>query len=188
MGNRSALLEGAIDCLLDKGYAATTARDIAGRAATSLAAIGYHFGSTEGLLNEAIAEGFGRWRERMAVTLEENASADLATLLGAVGKELKTLFDKERSLLLVFFEGLALADRAPEIQRHAAELYRQERAAIAVMVRAVRNETTTAETEAALLQALVDGLIVQAVIGRDEAPDPEAVLGFLGSLVESSDP
>ncbi|MEA2498051.1 MAG: hypothetical protein QOH26_456, partial [Actinomycetota bacterium] len=50
MGNREALLEGALEALLDKGYAATTARDIAARSRTSLAAIGYHFGSTEQLL------------------------------------------------------------------------------------------------------------------------------------------
>ena len=51
MGNREALLEGAKHCLYEKGYARTTARDISTAAGTSLAAIGYHYRSTEALLN-----------------------------------------------------------------------------------------------------------------------------------------
>jgi AcrR family transcriptional regulator len=54
---------------MDKGYAGTTARDIAGRAGTSLAAIGYHFGSTDQLLHEAIADGFRLWRDKTAAVL-----------------------------------------------------------------------------------------------------------------------
>ena len=56
MGNREALVEGAKACLLEKGYSRTTARDIATAAGVSLAAIGYHFGSKETLLNEALRE------------------------------------------------------------------------------------------------------------------------------------
>src|SRR4051812_27926978 len=54
MGNREALVESAKACLLEKGYSRTTARDIATGAGVSLAAIGYHFGSKETLLNEAL--------------------------------------------------------------------------------------------------------------------------------------
>src|SRR6185437_10410782 len=50
MGNREDLLEGAKRCLLEKGYRATTARDIAAASGVSLAAIGYHFGSKEALM------------------------------------------------------------------------------------------------------------------------------------------
>ena len=46
MGNREALLLGAKCCLLEKGLARTTARDIGGAAGVSLAAIGYHFRSS----------------------------------------------------------------------------------------------------------------------------------------------
>ena len=67
-GNREALLDAAKRCLFEKGYANTTARDIATSAGTSLAAIGYHYGSTEALLNaamiEAMASGVSRSRSR----------------------------------------------------------------------------------------------------------------------------
>ncbi|MFD6160573.1 TetR/AcrR family transcriptional regulator [Nocardia sp. NPDC060256] len=59
MGNREDLLAGARKAVLERGLAKTTARDIAGAAGVSLAAIGYHFGSKDRLITEAIAEGLG---------------------------------------------------------------------------------------------------------------------------------
>jgi len=47
MGNREALLESAITSLQQKGYAGTTARDVADGAGVSLGAIGYHFGTVQ---------------------------------------------------------------------------------------------------------------------------------------------
>ena len=60
MGNREALIEGAKTCLMEKGYTRTTARDIATAAGVSLAAIGYHFGSKDDLLNEAMRQALDR--------------------------------------------------------------------------------------------------------------------------------
>lgn len=61
MGNREALLDGAKRCLLEKGYAKTTARDVADAAGVSLAAIGYHFGSKESLLEQAFMAAMEDW-------------------------------------------------------------------------------------------------------------------------------
>ncbi len=63
MGNREALLEGAKRCLIEKGYARTTARDIADAAGVSLAAIGYHYGSKESLLEQAFMAAMEEWFE-----------------------------------------------------------------------------------------------------------------------------
>src|SRR5947199_9420066 len=56
ISHRDQLLDGAIECLQTKGYARTTARDIAAAADANLASIGYHFGSKEALLDEAVAK------------------------------------------------------------------------------------------------------------------------------------
>ena len=61
MGNREDLIAGAKRCLIEKGYARTTARDIAAASGVSLAAIGYHFGSKDALMNQAIYEFVGDW-------------------------------------------------------------------------------------------------------------------------------
>jgi AcrR family transcriptional regulator len=65
MGNREDLIAGAKRCLLEKGYAATTARDIAAASGVSLAAIGYHFGSKDALMNQAVFESIGDWGDEL---------------------------------------------------------------------------------------------------------------------------
>src|ERR1700733_14548151 len=69
MSNRDALLLAAKQCLLEKGYARTTARDIASAAGVSLAAIGYHFASKDALLTEALLLAFGEWDRDLQETL-----------------------------------------------------------------------------------------------------------------------
>ncbi|MFJ4685640.1 TetR/AcrR family transcriptional regulator [Streptomyces sp. NPDC091377] len=53
MGHREDLLEGAKRCLLEKGFARTTARDIVKESGTNLASIGYHYGSKDALIAQA---------------------------------------------------------------------------------------------------------------------------------------
>jgi len=72
MGNREDLLAGAKRCLIEKGYAATTARDIAAASGVSLAAIGYHFGSKDALMNQAVFDSVGDW----AADLQEALAAE----------------------------------------------------------------------------------------------------------------
>src|SRR5689334_24357699 len=75
MGNREDLLAGAKRCLLEKGYGRTTARDIASSAGVSLAAIGYHYGSKDALLTQAMMEAMGEWGD------------ELGRVLAALGEE-----------------------------------------------------------------------------------------------------
>ena len=65
MGNREDLIAGAKRCLIEKGYAHTTARDIAAASGVSLAAIGYHFGSKDALMNQAVYESVGEWADEV---------------------------------------------------------------------------------------------------------------------------
>ncbi|MEU9115446.1 helix-turn-helix domain-containing protein, partial [Streptomyces sp. NPDC048483] len=70
MGNREDLLAGARRCLEEKGWARTTVRDIATAAGgVSMAAIGYHFGSREALLNAALIEAIDEWGTCIGRTL-----------------------------------------------------------------------------------------------------------------------
>ena len=69
MGNRESLIAGAKQCLHDIGYTRTTARDIATAAGVSLAAIGYHFGSTRELLNQALMEALAEWGAELDTSL-----------------------------------------------------------------------------------------------------------------------
>ena len=85
MGNREALLAGAKRCLIEKGYARTTARDIAAASGVSLAAIGYHFGSKDALMNQAIYEFVGEWGDEVERALTAERAQDAEGALGAEG-------------------------------------------------------------------------------------------------------
>ncbi|WP_412540900.1 helix-turn-helix domain-containing protein [Longispora sp. K20-0274] len=87
MGNREDLLAGAKRCLYEKGYTRTTSRDIATAAGTSLAAIGYHFKSTEALLNLALMESMAEWGDELAraLTGATDSGADPSTGAAAPG-------------------------------------------------------------------------------------------------------
>lgn len=80
MGNREDLLAGAKRCLMEKGYARTTARDIAAASGVSLAAIGYHFGSKDALMNQAVFDTVGEWGEELQLALTADGGADAAPL------------------------------------------------------------------------------------------------------------
>ena len=184
MGNRDALLDGALECLLAKGYAGTTARDIATRAGTSLAAIGYHFGSTEQLLHEAITEGFRRWRTELGAALDAGGDRSPAELLAAVGDELTRLFEEQRALFTVFLEALALADRSATVHARAAAGYQEDRVAVAALVAAIRKPPAEGDlTLASVLLAVVDGLFIQHLISPQDAPSPRAALDVLAPLI-----
>ena len=74
MGNREDLIAGAKRCLLEKGYAATTARDIAAASGVSLAAIGYHFGSKDALMNQAVFDSVGDWADELQRAITADAT------------------------------------------------------------------------------------------------------------------
>ena len=116
MGNREALLEGAIRCLETRGYAQTTARDLVRESKTNLGAIGYHFGSKEALLYEALTVCFRRWLERLAseaISLAGTSPADLGTAILAKAYE---AIRSDRSVVVAFFEALCQAERSEEFE------------------------------------------------------------------------
>src|SRR5258708_23902010 len=79
MSHREDLLAGAVQCLREKGYAHTTARDIVAASGTNLASIGYHYGSTKALLNAAVLKAMDEFGEQMAQAM--SAGDDGATPL-----------------------------------------------------------------------------------------------------------
>src|ERR1700677_3286786 len=115
MGNREALLLGAKRCLLEKGYARTTARDIASAARVSLAAIGYHFSSKEALLTEALVLAIGDWDKefREALMSDVPADADPIERFEATWARLIKTFETHRPLWAANFELFAQMDRLP---------------------------------------------------------------------------
>src|SRR2546430_17680286 len=102
--NHQALMEAAIRCLGQRGYARTTSRDLAAVAGANLAAITYHYGSKEELLHQALVEGFRRWFDallREALAAGERLGSNLVPALAAA---LQASFKANRGLALAFLE------------------------------------------------------------------------------------
>ena len=117
MGNREALIQGAKSCIRDKGFVRTTARDVASASGVSLAAIGYHFGSKEALLTQALVEATGEWIQDLEAALEIDLRPDIdpderfeliwARLLGT--------FARHRPLLAANLEISPFIETMPEV-------------------------------------------------------------------------
>jgi AcrR family transcriptional regulator len=174
MGNREALLLGAKRCLLEKGYACTTARDIATSADVSLAAIGYHFSSKEALLTEALMLAIADWdlELRRALNTAVRADADSIERFQIIWARLIRSFETHRSLWVANFELFAQMDRLPEIRRVLGDSLQQARFGLAALFLNKEEsaiDKRTARTAGAFYHALLSGLISQFLIDPEHA-------------------
>ena len=193
MGHREDLLAGARRCLEQRGYARTTARDLVAESGTNLASIGYHFGSKEALLNEAIGASFQEWAERVrALALALEPDGDPLRTLAASWDAMLTSFAEYRGLAVAFTEALAQTERQPALRAQLAEIYEQSRTSVAAMISEVIGLPDGPQTRSlASFQLVVcDGLLVQWLLDPDAVPSgPEltdALLLVLGGPAAAS--
>lgn len=160
MGNREALLNGAERCLVDKGYARTTARDIASAASVSLAAIGYHYGSKEELLKQALRQSLDRWQSQIdEVVRERDHSSDgNANRFVATWQRVIDSFAASAKLWAVQFELMSVLEREPDLRESFAAETRRVRVALADLFGAITEDDEEAEKIGAFYQALLVGM------------------------------
>jgi AcrR family transcriptional regulator len=185
--NRAALLKGARQCLEQIGYARTTARDIASAAGVSLGAIGYHFGSKEELLTEAIADSVRDWIDRFAMltNLVDDQGSDVV-VRGAI-EEFFRHMESSRPLLVAFMEALVQAEHSSRLREQLADQYRQFKASAVEMLNATLGPVLDGAgldpyVVSSLLLALGDGLIIQFLVDPDAAPGADEILAIYESL------
>jgi AcrR family transcriptional regulator len=173
MGNREDLLEGARRCLYEKGYANTTARDIATAAGVSLAAIGYHFGSKEALMNEALMKATEEWGQELERALG-GATGDAST-----ARRFATIWDRviesvssHRRLWATQFELIALSEQSAEMRELFASGNHAARLGLAAIFQDLGPEPDESKALAvgAFYQAVLTGLIAQWLTDPDTAP------------------
>jgi AcrR family transcriptional regulator len=172
VGHREDLLAAARRCLEKRGYARTTARDLVADSGTNLASIGYHFGSKEALLNEAIGESFQEWAERVReLALAIEPCGEPVNVLAASWEAMLTSFAEYRGLAVAFTEALAQAERQPALRAQLAAIYEQSRASVAAMIsEAIGVPEAKARALATFQIVICDGLLVQWLLDPDAAP------------------
>ncbi|MFD5819927.1 TetR/AcrR family transcriptional regulator [Streptomyces sp. NPDC127038] len=185
MGHREDLLEGAKRCLLEKGFARTTARDLVKESGTNLASIGYHYGSKDALLAQAY----------VALVEEMPFDGDGVTgISGAPGslerfREVwSNIVDTMRepgSLWRLSMEVMTI--ELPEVRDHLARAQREGgRGLVAILMGVPEEEVTdaSADTLGRFYLTLMTGLIAQWTFDPKTAPDGDALTEGLRQVIE----
>jgi AcrR family transcriptional regulator len=186
--NREQLLSGALTCLHEKGYARTTARDIAAASGANLASIGYHFGSKENLMNEAVALTCEEWTEAIGAATFSEPDVPPLERVARSWQAMIGAFEERRNELVSFVEAMAQAERSDELRERMAALYRRLRDAVAEMVRTSLGDQAElsgadARVVASYLIAVCDGLVLQWLLDPEDTPDADQLIGALGAAL-----
>jgi AcrR family transcriptional regulator len=192
MGNREALLAGAISCLYEKGYARTTARDIAAAAGTSLAAIGYHYGTTQNLLNQAVFVAMDRFGDEVQARMRADAESGqsyLERFTKIVGQTIDSIRD-DRPVWESTLDMMAQIRHVPEIHELLRGGLHAARTGNVAMFEAVDESTVDERQErtlGAFYYSLTVGLVVQWLLDPDNAPTAEDVAEALRTIAAKID-
>ncbi|MEV3960818.1 helix-turn-helix domain-containing protein [Nocardia sp. NPDC050193] len=164
MGNKEDLLAAARTCIYERGFAATTARDIATTAGVSLAAIGYHFGSKDRLLTEAFTDETGRvigddLERRIRATAGRSAVAAFPEVWDGIAE----LFDRNRDVLVASMENVVRIYRTPSEHPRMGEMHEFAVSEIANLVAESYPglDGSRARAVAELYFVILNGLVMQ---------------------------
>ena len=175
MSNREDLLAGAKQCLYEKGYLRTTARDIAAASGVSLAGIGYHFGSKEALMNQALFEAIGEFGETMesALAVDPNTPGGSMERFEAVWDQVIASIATHRKLWVASFEPAIQLDHVPEIRQFFAMAAQHSRTGLAALFLGIDEDKVdekTAQTLGSFYYALMTGMLTQWLVDPEHAP------------------
>lgn len=165
MGNREDLLDGAKRCLVQRGWSNTTVRDIAAAAGVSHAAIGYHFGSRERLLVQALLEEMDELDTRLTPQERSTSAVDR-------WQPLIDSFTTDKALWTSHLEAIAQAQRNDELRTRLAEGQARART----------------EMGGSVPLAVVLGLMIQSLIDPDSAPSASEAIAEMRALAHEKHP
>lgn len=184
MGHREDLLEGAKRCLYEKGYARTTARDIVAASGTNLGSIGYHYGSTQALMNAAMLGAMQDWGDAVAAALAAGGDTGEDRLTGFWRRVIGTI-DTHRQLWLASIEAVLQGEHAPDLRAQMAAGLEDGRSGMAALVTGRPEDTLDDETVhsiGSVQMALMSGVMVQWLVDPEHAPRPEQIAAGLRAL------
>ncbi|WP_019058581.1 TetR/AcrR family transcriptional regulator [Streptomyces prunicolor] len=185
MGHREDLLEGAKRCLLEKGFARTTARDIVKESGTNLASIGYHYGSKDALLAQAyvsLVDGMSfEWGDRL-----EGAPGSLERFREVWSNVVASLREPG-SMWRLSGEIMAMGDQLPEVRDQLSLAQREGgRGLVSLLMGVPEAEVSdeTADTLGSFYMIVMSGLIMQWTFDPKTAPDAEQLTEGLRQVLE----
>jgi AcrR family transcriptional regulator len=192
MGNREDLLAAAKRSLYEKGYTRTTARDIAAASGVSLAAIGYHFGSKDALMDAARLEAIQDWTEELGRALAADTDPEATPIerFEAIWARMLELFEAHRPLWIASFEMLAQVDHAPEVRQAVADAQQRARAGLAALFHHLDPalDARAAFAVGSFYLALLPGVMAQWLIDPEHAPSARDLAEALRTITADVGP
>jgi AcrR family transcriptional regulator len=178
MGHKEELLAAARRCLIARGYARTTARDLVAESGTNLASIGYHFGSKDALLTQALWEAVMEYTDKVVAVAGAMGpeggpeGADPHQAVTSAWLAMTDMYDEFRPLLVAFVEALAQAERNDPLRAQLAAGYAEMRRRIIEVILTVVPDLPTdlARSVASFFVAISDGYMVQWLLDPDATP------------------
>jgi AcrR family transcriptional regulator len=207
MGHREQLLAGAKRCLLERGYARTTARDIVEASGANLASIGYHFGSKEALLNAAMIEAMNEWGDELERVITVDAAANPLDRLESIWTAVVESISAHRQLWAATIDGLTQASRHPELRDRLAAAFEGGRSSFGPMIlardtgagdgdnsgdgnvrRAGAGDQDAQTAVGSLVMAVITGLTVQWILDPEHAPSGHDLTAALRTILTTAQP
>ena len=175
----SRILNAAFLVLQERGYAATSTREIAARAKVSKRELYSHFGSKEGILGALIASRAAKMQQPLDHAEVHDRASLVATLRAFGANFLQQLCDP--AVVSIFRLAISGAEQSPEMAR---VLDKQARAPIRAAVEALMRQARSARVltgepsaMAARFFALLTGDVhVALLLGLVATPEPSQVM------------
>ena len=186
MGNREALLESAKRCLLEKGYSKTTARDIAEAAGVSLAAIGYHYGSKESLLEQAFMAAMEEWFDGEKQVAQQKAPSGSIEEFRSFFAGVIGTFPEQKPLLRLNIEMGLEGINHPALGAFMTEAVQLGRQGLAHRLGGLDPERDgeLAQQVGAFYSVVMTGIVAQYLMDRERFPSADDLAEGLRYIAE----
>ena len=180
VGHREGLLRAAKACVLRRGYARTTARDLVAESGANLASIAYHFGSKDALLTEALIALNDEWgAELFRVLSDAPAGADPAAQEAheiALWERVIASIRQNRALWGLNFESVQFVLNDDRIREINTEAQRRARPALARAFAGPELDDDALQTLGSHYYALLVGVALQWITDPGTAPDAATIV------------
>ncbi|MEY9994522.1 AcrR family transcriptional regulator [Streptomyces sp. V4I8] len=189
MGHREDLLEGAKRCLLAKGFARTTARDIVKESGTNLASIGYHYGSKDALLAQAYVEMVEGMSDAFEGGGELRGEPGSIERFAEVWSNIIGTMREPGSMWRLSMEIVVMGDQLPEVREHLARAQREGARGIVTLFHGGREEDVPEETVDTLgyfYLTVMMGVMAQWTFDPKTAPEADQLAEGLRQVIEAA--